>query len=134
MLIWDTFTYLGKSNWCPRQLGLVEFWILKKKKYLFSTAPACIKQQKIFKIQNSILPNRWATELLFIWWGFFFKLIYYFYRKQMPAKSLNSQFLIILEVRMIGVVGEKNEEKISWYLLSHHTWSTAWPKAIWIKL
>ena len=52
-------------------------------------------------------------DIIISYFLFFFKIIYYFYRKQMPAKSLNSQFLIILVVRMIGVVGEKIEEKIS---------------------
>ena len=41
------------------QVSNFEFWIFV---LIFSTAPACRKQQQMYEIQNSTCPNRWATK------------------------------------------------------------------------
>ena len=46
------------------RFGRVEFRIFL---LIFSTVPACGKQQQIFKFQNSTHPNRWAAEDMFDW-------------------------------------------------------------------
>ena len=52
----------SSSTWNCRILNCFDF---------FSTAPACIKQQQIFKIQNSTRPNRWANKDIY---SFFFMM------------------------------------------------------------